>query len=82
MKIKNDNMSKEDFDQFLDDFLQNMFEHLDGAFYITFRRLGIDTILNAVTRNDGQWRSLITRYKPNYNLSNSDYLSISEPIVY
>lgn len=82
VKIKNDHMSKEDFDTFLDWFIQQMLKYLNGSYYITFYRLGIDVILNAITRNKAERRSLIARYKPNYNLSNSDYLNIYEPIVY
>lgn len=59
-----------------------MLKYLNGSYYITFYRLGIDVILNAITRNKAERRSLIARYKPNYNLSNSDYLNIYEPIVY
>lgn len=80
--IVNDNLSKEDFDKFLDDRMTNARMFLNGAFYITFYRLWIDIILNACNRNSFERRNMICRYKPNYNLSNSDYKSIYEPIIY
>lgn len=80
--ILNDNMSPEQFNVFLDSRMVNMKKVLNGAYYITFYRLGIDVILNACTKNNLSWKSLIIRYKPKFNLSNSDYKSIYEPIVY
>ena len=67
---------------FLDKFMENIKANTKGAFYICFYRLGIDWILNSVKRVGLQRRGLICRYKNNRNLSNSDYNSIYEPIVY
>lgn len=80
--IANDNLSEEEFNTFLDKRISNVKEFLNGAFYITFYRLGIDVILNACNTNGLAWRNVICRYKQNYNLSNSDYKSIYEPIIY
>lgn len=80
--IANDNLSEEEFNTFLDKRISNVKEFLNWAFYITFYRLGIDVILNACNSNKLTWRNVICWYKQNYNLSNSDYKSIYEPIVY
>ena len=81
-KIENDDLKWDALHMFLDKFMENIKMHTNGAFYICFYRLGIDWILNSVKRVWLQRRSLICRYKNNHNLSNSDYKSIYEPIVY
>lgn len=78
-KIKGD--AKPD-DQFLNDFVSILKEFNQGAFYITYWRLGIDTLMNALTRGKLKWRSLIIWRKNNFTLSNSDYKSRYEPVVF
>jgi len=81
-KIENDKMSEEDGKIFLKKIVENIKEFTDGAFYICFYRLWIDKILNACNENSLQWRNLIIWHKNNHNLSNSDYMSLYEPIIY
>ena len=79
--IKNDKMSKEDGEQFLYDIATTIRAFNNGAFYITFYRLGIDWIMNACTKAGLKWRNLIIWKKNNHNLSNSDYKSLYEPMI-
>ncbi len=80
--IKNDKMSKEDGEQFLDDINTIIKMKVDGAFYITFYRLGINQYYASFDRTGLQCRSLIVWDKGNHTLSNSDYMSMYEPMFY
>ena len=80
--IKNDKMSKEEGDQFLDDINTIIKMKVDGAFYITFYRLGINQYYDSFERTGLQCRSLIVWDKGNHTLSNSDYMSMYEPMFY
>lgn len=68
-------------DEFLDGFCEILRLFNKGAFYISYWRLGIQTIMNALARNGLRWRNLIIWKKNNFNLSNSDYKSLYEPII-
>lgn len=81
-KIKNDKMSDADGNEFLDKINNNIKEFVDGAFYITFYRLGIDKYYASLNRVKLQPRSLIIWDKGNHTLSNSDYKSMYEPMFY
>lgn len=81
-KIINDKMSKEDGDAFLDDINTIIKMKVDGAFYITFYRLGIDQYYKSFDRVGLKCRSLIIWDKGNHTLSNSDYMSMYEPMFY
>ena len=80
--IKNDKMSKEDGEKFLDDINENIKIFVRGAFYITFYRLGIGGYYASLDRVGLQVRSLIIWEKGNHTLSNSDYMSRYEPMFY
>lgn len=80
--IANDNLSEEDGAQFLKDVAIAIDQYCNGAWYVCFYRLGIDRLMNAMTDVGLKWRNLIIWKKNNLNLSNSDYKSIYEPIVY
>ena len=81
-KIINDKMSKEDGDNFLDSINAIIKSRVDGAFYITFYRLGIDQYYESFNRSGLKCRSLIIWDKGNHTLSNSDYMSMYEPMFY
>tara|TARA_R110000751_G_scaffold15768_7_gene50737 strand:+ start:179 stop:1417 length:1239 start_codon:yes stop_codon:yes gene_type:complete len=81
-EIKNDKMSEEDGDQFLDDINTVIAAKVDGAFYITFYRLGIDRYYASMKRTGLVCRSLVVWDKGNHTLSNSDYMSMYEPMFY
>lgn len=80
--IKNDKMSDKDGDDFLDAVNSIIKSKVDGAFYITFYRLGIDKYYASLGRTGLQCRSLVIWDKGNHTLSNSDYMSMYEPMFY
>jgi DNA modification methylase len=53
-----------------------------GAFYVSFYRLGIEWMMRAMTDTGLKWRNLLIWRKNNINLSNSDYKSQYEPLIY
>lgn len=79
--ILNDDLTGEEGQQFLYDVATTIRAFNDGAFYITFYRLGIDWIMNAVTKAGLKWRNLVIWKKNHMNLSNSDYKSMYEPMI-
>jgi len=80
--IKNDKMSVEDGKQFISDFIRLASTYVDGAFYICFYRLGLHYVFNALEENGMSYKAVIIWDKGNHTLSNSDYMSRYEPIVY
>lgn len=80
--IKNDKMSRQEGDDFLDAINSVIKAKVDGAFYITFYRLGIAQYYASFDRVGLKCRSLVIWDKGNHTLSNSDYMSMYEPIFY
>ena len=80
--IINDKMSNKDGNNFLDKINIIINTYCNGAFYITFYRLGIDKYYESLKRVGLKSRSLIIWNKGNHTLSNSDYMSKYEPIFY
>ena len=80
--IKNDKMSKQEGEDFLDAVNAIIKAKVMGAFYITFYRLGIDWYYESLKRTGLQVRSLVIWDKGNHTLSNSDYMSMYEPMFY
>lgn len=80
--IKNDKMSREDWDKFILDMLSMIRDFNKWAYYICFYRLGLDYIFRALDTLDNRYKALIIWNKGNHTLSNSDYMSKYEPIVY
>lgn len=80
--IMNDKMSREDGDQFISDIFTSIQTYVSGAFYICFYRLGLDYIYRALDSMKMECKALIIWDKGNHTLSNSDYMSKYEPIVY
>jgi DNA modification methylase len=81
-RIANDKMSKQEGDDFLDAVNAIIVSKVRGAFYITFYRLGIYRYFASMQRTGLQCRSLIIWDKGNHTLSNSDYMSMYEPMFY
>ena len=81
-EIKNDKMSKEDGDDFLDAINSNIQLFVNGAFYICFYRLKLGEYFESLKRTGLEVRALITWNKGNHTLSNSDYMSKCEHIFY
>lgn len=80
--IANDKMTKADGEAFLRAVTGMIRAKCAGAFYVSFYRLGIEWMMRAMTDVGLKWRNLIIWRKNNHNLSNSDYKSIYEPILY
>ena len=80
--IKNDKMSETEGNDFLDAINSVILSKVDGAFYITFYRLGINKYFASMDRTGLKCRSLIIWDKGNHTLSNSDYMSMYEPMFY
>ena len=80
--IKNDKMSREDGDKFILRIFENIKEFNKGAYYVCFYRLGLDYIFRALDELNNRYKALIIWDKGNHTLSNSDYMSKYEPIVY
>jgi len=80
--IKNDKMSETDGNDFLDAINSIILSKVDGAFYITFYRLGINKYFASMDRTGLKCRSLVIWDKGNHTLSNSDYMSMYEPMFY
>jgi DNA modification methylase len=80
--IKNDKMSDKEGDDFLDAINSVITSKVDGAFYITFYRLGINKYFSSMERTGLKCRSLVIWDKGNHTLSNSDYMSMYEPMFY
>lgn len=80
--IKNDKMSVEEGKQFIADFIRTASIYVVGGFYVCFYRLGLHYVFNALAENGLEYRAVIIWDKGNHTLSNSDYMSRYEPIVY
>jgi len=81
-KIKNDNLVGEDAVIFVNSIIGNINSFVSGAFYIFFHRLKLDILFNSLHSCNINYRALIIWNKKNHTLSNSDYMSKYEPIVY
>lgn len=81
-KIKNDNMTREEGDEFILKIFENIRKYNKGAYYVCFYRLGLDYIFRALDKLNNRYKALIIWNKGNHTLSNSDYMSKYEPIVY
>jgi DNA modification methylase len=80
--IKNDSMTVEQGQQFIGDFIRTSKMFVEGAFYVCFYRLGLHYVFNALAQNGIDYKAVIIWDKGNHTLSNSDYMSRYEPIVY
>lgn len=81
-KLVNDKLDQAEGGLFLAKIAQAIKTHVSGAFYICFYHLGINQMINALEQNGLTYRNLLIWYKNNHSLSNSDYKSIYEPIIY
>lgn len=80
--IKNDKMSREEGDKFILKIFTQIMNYNRGAYYVCFYRLGLDYIFRALDTLNNQYKALIIWNKGNHTLSNSDYMSRYEPIIY
>lgn len=78
--IANDKLSKSDGEKFLQEFTAQLRAWCNGPWYITFYRLGIQWMFDALKANGLKYRNIIIWKKNHMTLSNSDYKSIYEPM--
>jgi|TARA_R110000824_G_scaffold121963_1_gene278499 DNA modification methylase len=81
-KIKNDHLTEDQGEKFLDQIIKVILQYSLGAYYICFYRLGLHNLFKALVDNKLKYKALIIWNKGNHTLSNSDYMSKYEPIVY
>lgn len=80
--IANDKLGKSEGEAFLQAVTANISRYCSGSWYICFYRLGIDWLFDAIKASNIKWRNLIIWQKGQLTLSNSDYKSTYEPIIY
>ena len=80
--IKNDELTDGDLYTFCYSFLQILKKLSVSSWYICFSQLDLDILLQAMRKNQMEWRSIIAWVKNQATLSNKDYKLRYEPIVY
>jgi DNA modification methylase len=80
--ILNDKMTREQGDDFCLKIFEMIRDYCIGSYYVCFYRLGLDYIFRALDALKNKYKALIIWNKGNHTLSNSDYMSKYEPIVY
>lgn len=80
--IANDNMSKENFYNFLAEITKRICENVVGGVYICMSSSELESLKRAWEANGGHWQSFIIWVKNNFTLSRADYQNTYEPILY
>ena len=82
-KIANDDLKLGSADgrAFMDGFCRQVKDWTDGAWYMTFYRLGIDHLFESFSASGLKWRNMVIWKKEHLNLSNSDYKALYEPMA-
>jgi DNA modification methylase len=81
-RIKNDNMSKEQFKEFLYSAMQLINKNTNGGVYVCMSSSELDSLKESFERAGGHWQSFIIWVKNNFTLSRADYQNTYEPILY
>lgn len=84
LKIKNDNMSEEDFYDFLCKAFDNLKSALKigGGYYIWLPSTGIDIFIKALKKHDLEMKQLLIWVKNVFSLGRQDYQWRHEPCIY
>ena len=80
--IENDALSEDDFKDFMAGVLSNLFMFNKGAWYICFAYSELHLLLNSLVDAGYKWKNIIIWMKNQAALSNMDYKSRYEPIIY
>ncbi len=80
-KIENDNLGNE-FPQFLEKVIKNLFEFSKGAIYICMSSSEIDALQSTFRKLGGHWSTFVIWAKDTFTLGRSDYHRQYEPILY
>ena len=81
-EIENDSLSEDDFKDFMSAVLSNLFLFNNGAWYICFAYTELHLLLNSLVDAGYKWKNIIIWMKNQASLSNMDYKSRYEPIIY
>lgn len=83
-EIANDALDVESFKEFIRSVISNCFLSLkpSHAWYFCFAQSELHLLLNGIVEAGGRWKNIIIWMKNQANLSNMDYKSRYEPIVY
>lgn len=83
-EIQNDDKTDVDFLDFIKTICSNIFISLNkkNAWYICFAQSELQLLLNGIIQSGNKWKSIVIWMKNQANLSNMDYKSRYEPIVY
>ena len=81
-EIENDSLSEDDFKDFMSAVLSNLFLFNNGAWYICFAYSELHLLLNSLIDAGYKWKNIIIWMKNQAALSNMDYKSRYEPIIY
>ena len=84
LKIKNDAMTEDEFEEFLNKSFDNLRNYLKigGGFYIWLPSTGIDAFIYALKRNGLQMKQLLIWVKNIFSLGRQDYQWRHEPCIY
>lgn len=80
--IKNDNMTREAFREFLTAAMKPIVANTDGGIYICMSSSELSSLREAFEKANGHWQSFIMWVKNNFTLSRADYQNTYEPILY
>ena len=81
-EIENDALNEDDFKRFMNAVLSNLFLFNKGAWYICFAYSELHLLLNSLINAGYKWKNIIIWMKNQATLSNMDYKSRYEPILY
>ena len=80
--IKNDNMSKSEWHIFSTKYIKNIIDYCDGNIYICMSDKELGHLQNVFIENGGKWSSFIIWVKDSLIISQKDYHSRHETILY
>ena len=81
-EIKNDNMSDDEFEEFMFKIISTIKNNTRGAWYICFGSQTIDQLLYPLRKSGMRWKAMIVWMKNQSAMSGRDYKSKYEPIAY
>jgi len=81
-EIENDALNEDDFKVFMSGVLSNLFLFNKGAWYICFAYSELHLLMNSLIDAGYKWKNIIIWMKNQSTLSNMDYKSRYEPILY
>jgi DNA modification methylase len=81
-EIENDALNEDDFKIFMAGVLSNLFLFNNGGWYICFAYSELHLLMNSIIDAGYKWKNILIWMKNQATLSNMDYKSRYEPILY